>query len=59
MHEKQLVTTQTEQTADAAIQLNTETLDALLEVEQMKTDPSVGQIYEDVDEMVEKLLSQE
>ena len=36
---------------------NAETLEALLEVEQMKENPSFGKSYTDVDLMVEELLS--
>ena len=36
---------------------NAETLEALREVEQMKSDPSVGKSYTDIDEMMKELLS--
>ena len=35
---------------------NTETLEALKEVEQMKKDPSLGKSYTNVDEMMKELL---
>ena len=36
---------------------NAETLEALAEVKRMKTDPSVGKTYTDVDAMMKELLS--
>ena len=36
---------------------NAETLEAIAEVKRMKTDPSVGKTYTDVDAMMRELLS--
>ncbi len=36
---------------------NAETLEAIAEVKRMKTDPSVGKTYTDVDAMMKELLS--
>lgn len=36
---------------------NTETLEAMNEVEQMKANPNLGKTYSDVDQMMEELLS--
>ena len=36
---------------------NTETLEAIEEVKQMKANPSFGKAYTDVDEMMKELLS--
>lgn len=36
---------------------NSETLSALIEVEEMKKNPSLGKSYTDVDKMMEDLLS--
>ncbi len=36
---------------------NAETLDAIAEVQQMKTDPTIGKTYDDVDEMMRDLLN--
>jgi len=35
---------------------NAETIEAILEVEKMKADPSIGKTYSDVDQMMEDLL---
>lgn len=35
---------------------NRETVAAIDEVQQMKQNPSIGELYKDVDEMMEKLL---
>lgn len=35
---------------------NRETVAAINEVQQMKQNPSIGELYKDVDEMMEKLL---
>lgn len=36
---------------------NTETVEAIKEVEKMKADPSLGKTYSDVDQMMEELLA--
>lgn len=36
---------------------NTETIEAIKEVEQMKLNPSIGKTYTDVDEMMKELLA--
>ncbi len=35
---------------------NAETVEAMLEVQQMKADPSLGKTYNNVDQMMEELL---
>ncbi len=36
---------------------NAETVEAMREVQQMKADPSLGKTYNNVDQMMEELLS--
>lgn len=36
---------------------NAETIEALEEVERMKSDPSIGKTYTDVDEMMKELMA--
>lgn len=36
---------------------NTETMDAIREVQQMKANPTLGKTYTDVDQMMEELLT--